>query len=74
MSQSFLNFNEKKTEVMFFGDASASTSLHLGAQCIKSTVTNSGVKIYADLKFDRPIKAALKFLYWSPIHFKINLF
>ncbi len=54
MSQNFLNFNEKKTEVMVFGGTSVTPLVDLGslAQYHKPIMKNLGAKVDADLKGD----------------------
>ena len=62
MSLDFLNFNEKKTEVMVFGGTSMTPLVELGslAQHRKQIVNNLGVKVDAELKFDSQITAVVK--------------
>lgn len=64
MSLNFLNFNEKKTEVMVFSGSGTSVTplVDLGslAQYHKQIITNLGVKVDTDLKFDNQINAVVK--------------
>ena len=64
MALNFLNFNEKKTEVMVFGPHSSCNppSVDLGplAQYTKPTVSNLGFKMDSDFKLDRQISAVVK--------------
>lgn len=62
MALNFLNFNDKKTEVMVFGGTSVTPLVDLCAldQYVKPIVKNLGVKIDKDLKFDSQIKAVVK--------------
>ena len=62
MSLNFLNFNEKKTEVMVFSGTSVTPLVDLGylAQYRRPIVKNLGVKVDTDLKFDTQIKAVVK--------------
>lgn len=62
MALNFLNFNEKKTEVMVFGPSRTSHPADLGplAQYLKPTVSNLGVKMDSDLKLYRQIGAVVK--------------
>ena len=62
MAINFLNFNEKKTEVMVFDGTTGAPLIDLGslAQFIKPTVTDLGVKVDADLKLDCQISSVVK--------------
>lgn len=62
MALNLLNFNEKKTEVMVFGCTSVTPPIDLGslAQYAKPIVTNLGVKVDIDLRFDSQIKDVVK--------------
>ena len=62
MSLNFLNFNDKKTEVVVFGGTSVTPLVDLAslAQYRKPIVKNLGVVLDADLKFDSQIKAVAK--------------
>ncbi len=62
MALNFLSFNEDKTEVMVFGGTTGTPLVDLGAlaQYIKPTITNLGVKIDSDFKFDSQIRAVVK--------------
>jgi len=62
MALNFLNFNEKKTEVMVFGGTSVTPSVDLGslAQYAKPIINDLGVKVDVHLKFDSQIKAMVK--------------
>ena len=62
MALNFLNFNEKKTEVMVFGGTSVTPLVDLGllAQYHKPIVTNLEVKVDSDLKLDSQIKSVVK--------------
>ena len=55
MSLNFLNFNEKKTEVIVFCCTSVIPLVDLGslAQCNKPIMTNLGEKVDSDLQFVR---------------------
>ncbi len=54
MAFNFLNFNNNKTEVMFFGGTSGTPLPDLGSltQYMKPSITNLGVKMDPDLKLD----------------------
>uniref|UniRef100_A0A8C6KQ30 Reverse transcriptase domain-containing protein n=1 Tax=Nothobranchius furzeri TaxID=105023 RepID=A0A8C6KQ30_NOTFU len=62
MSVNFLKFNDKKTEVMIFGSPTETPNVFVDslAQFVKPTVTNLGVKVDCDLKFEHQIKAVVK--------------
>lgn len=62
MALNFLHFNEQKTEVMVFGGASEATIIDLGslAQYVKPVITNLGVKIEANLKFESQVRAVVR--------------
>lgn len=62
MALNFLNFNDKKTEVMVFGGTTGAPQVDLGclAPFLKHTTTNLGVKIDSDLKLDNQIRSVVK--------------
>lgn len=64
MALNFLNFNEKKTEVMVFGPSGSCEAppVDLGplALYVKPTVSNLGFKMDSDFKLDRQIGAVVK--------------
>ena len=64
MALNFLNFNEKKTEVMVFGPSGLCEPppFDLGplADYFKPTVSNLGFKMDSDFKLDRQISAVVK--------------
>lgn len=64
MSENFLHFNGKKTEVLVVGPSNVcdAGSVNLGSlsQFIKPTVCNLGVKMDQDLKLDKQISAVVK--------------
>ena len=65
MALNFLNFNEKKTEVMVFGPNGSCEPLppvDLGplASYVKPTVSNLGVKMDSNFKMDKQISAVVK--------------
>uniref|UniRef100_A0A8C5AN71 Reverse transcriptase domain-containing protein n=1 Tax=Gadus morhua TaxID=8049 RepID=A0A8C5AN71_GADMO len=62
MSLNFLNFNEKKTEVMVFSGSGVSPLVDLGylEQFRRPILNNLGVKVDTDLKFDTQVKAVVK--------------
>ncbi len=62
MAFNFLNFNDNKTEVMFFGGTSGTPLPDLGSltQYMKPTITNLGVKMDPDLKLDSQIRSVIK--------------
>jgi hypothetical protein len=67
MALNFLNFNDRKTEVMVFGDTAGLSPVDLGpfAQYIKPTVTNLGFKMDPDLKFDSQIRSVVKLSFFQ---------
>ena len=62
MALNFLDFNDKKTEVMVFGVTTGTPQVDLGCltPLLKHTITNLGVKIDSDLKFDNQIRSVVK--------------
>ena len=62
MSLNFLNFNEKKTEVMVFNGSAVSPQVDLGdlERYRRPIISNLGVKVDSDLTFDSQIKAVVK--------------
>uniref|UniRef100_A0A8C2EP51 Reverse transcriptase domain-containing protein n=1 Tax=Cyprinus carpio TaxID=7962 RepID=A0A8C2EP51_CYPCA len=62
MALNFLNFNDKKTEVMVFGGTTGTPPVDLGslAPYIKPSITNLGVKVDPELKLNSQIKAVVK--------------
>jgi hypothetical protein len=67
MALNFLNFNDRKTEVMVFGDTAGLSPVDLGpfAQYVKPTVTNLGFKMDPDLKFDSQIRSVVKLSFFQ---------
>ena len=60
MALHFLKFNESKTEVMVFSGTAETPPIEIGYLYKKSAITNLGVKVDADLKFDSQIRAVVK--------------
>lgn len=60
MALNFLHFNDNKTEVMVFGGTTGPVDLGSLAPYIKPSITNLGVKVDPDLKFDSQIRAVVK--------------
>ncbi len=64
MALNFLNFNEKKTEVMVFGPSSScpSSPVDLGPLAVyaKSSVTNLGFKMDSDFKLESQVSAIVR--------------
>lgn len=60
MALNFLHFNDNKTEVMVFGGTTGPVDLGSLAPYIKPSITNLGVKVDPELKFDSQIRAVVK--------------
>ncbi len=62
MTQNYLNLNESKTEIIWFGAPNTQNSFDLGnlAPFCKSVVKNLGVKFDSYLKFDKQINTMVK--------------
>lgn len=62
MDLTFLLFNDKKTEVLFFRASSVSPFIDFDplAQYLKGTVTNPGVKMGGYFNLDRQITSVVK--------------
>ncbi len=62
MSANFLNLNESKTEVIWFGNSESQVLSDLGnlAPFRKSVVKNLGVQFDVSLKFDKQINSVVK--------------
>ena len=62
MALNFLKLNESKTKVMVFSGTAETphTEIAYLAPYKKSAITNLGVKVDADLKFDSQIRAVVK--------------
>ncbi len=63
MSQNYLNLNESKSEMIWFGAPDTHNSFDLGnlAPFCKSVVKNLGVKFDSSLKFDKQINTMVKY-------------
>lgn len=62
MALNLLKCIDNKTEIMVFGVTTGTSPAGLGslAKYIKPTVTNLGIKIDLDLKFDSQIRAVVR--------------